>query len=91
MGQTWRSVVMASSHRLSSLFLCNPQPDEIALSPEGLHFDHRLQGFDGEGVPSSMRRNRDAPSIGVSVALMRSFLADEIESVAGESSDYFSA
>ena len=37
-----------------------------------------------------MRRNRDAPSIGVSVALMRSFLTDEIESVAGESSDYFS-
>ena len=72
------------------LFPHDPQADEIVLGPKGLCLDHRFEGLNGEGVPSLVRRHRDASAVVVSVALMRSFLADEIESVAGEGGDHLS-
>src|ERR1035438_4241508 len=72
------------------LFLQNSQPYQALFGPKSLHLDHRFESLDGESVPSPVRRHSDAPTIHVSVPLMRSFLADEIESVAGEGCDHLS-
>ncbi len=74
----------------SRLFLHDPQPDEIRLSPASLHLNHRFQGFDGEGVPSPVRRHGHAAAVRVPIPLMRPSLAYEIEAVAVQGGDDFS-
>lgn len=72
------------------LLLPEPQADQIVLSPTGLPLDHGFQGFDGERIPSCMRRHSHTPAVRVAVTLMRSDLADEIKAIAREGGNQFS-
>ena len=63
---------------------------EVILRPSRLRFQDGFQGFEGEGIPLAVWRDRHAAPVRVVVTLMRTLLANEKESVAFEGSYKFS-
>lgn len=63
---------------------------QIVFGTARLRFYHRLQRFYRERIPSSVGRYGHALPVRMAVALMRSFLPDEIKTIAGKRSDGFS-
>ena len=66
-----------------------PKPHKIVLGPPGLVFKHSFEGFGNERVTRSVKGNRHAPAIGVTVVLMRTGLTIEEKAVSDKSRDQF--
>ena len=60
---------------MSRLRLQEIEALKVAFGPAGLVLDHALEGFRGEGISRTVKRNRHAAAIGVTVVLMRAGLA----------------
>ena len=73
------SALIRESWRLS---FYEPQTYEVILVPAGLALYHRFQSFQGECIAATVRGYGHAPPIQVSVAQMRSGLANKIKAVA---------
>src|ERR1022692_3515261 len=70
--------------RLIALPFQESQPDQIRLGPLGLVLNNCLKSLPREGAASAVRRNGDAPAVGMLIALVRACLTDEGKAVPKE-------
>ena len=65
------------------------EPLEVVFGPAGLVLDHALERLPLECATCPVRGYRNAAAVGMSIALVRSNLANKIKTVTGKSCDEF--